>query len=58
VLTCPESESTATFLSWDDWGGFYAHVVPPQVDKNGNDLRAPELVISTTLFCEEDYKSA
>jgi phospholipase C len=38
--------STAIFLSWDDWGGFYDHVVPPQVDGNGYGLRVPGLVIS------------
>jgi phospholipase C len=33
-------------LSWDDWGGFYDHVVPPTVDVNGYGLRVPGLVIS------------
>src|SRR5260370_41871439 len=36
---------SAIFLSWDDWGGFYDHVIPPQVDQNGYGLRAPDLVI-------------
>jgi phospholipase C len=38
--------STAIFLSWDDWGGFYDHVQPPSVDANGFGLRVPGLVIS------------
>jgi phospholipase C len=38
--------STAIFLSWDDWGGFYDHVVPPIVDGQGYGLRVPGLVIS------------
>src|SRR5258708_6443085 len=38
--------STAIFLSWDDWGGFYDHVTPPTVDQNGYGLRVPGLVIS------------
>jgi phospholipase C len=38
--------STAIFLSWDDWGGFYDHVVPPAVDQNGYGLRVPGIVIS------------
>jgi phospholipase C len=38
--------STAIFLSWDDWGGFYDHVVPPAVDGQGYGLRVPSLVIS------------
>jgi phospholipase C len=38
--------STAIFLAWDDWGGFYDHVIPPRVDVNGYGLRVPGLVIS------------
>jgi phospholipase C len=25
--------STAIFITWDDWGGWYDHVTPPQVEK-------------------------
>ena len=42
----PEWNSTAIFLSWDDWGGFYDHVAPPTVDANGFGLRVPGIVIS------------
>jgi phospholipase C len=42
----PEWNSTAIFLSWDDWGGFYDHVSPPSVDANGFGLRVPGIVIS------------
>ena len=42
----PDWNSTAIFLAWDDWGGFYDHVVPPKVDQNGYGLRVPALVIS------------
>ncbi|HVO71820.1 MAG TPA: alkaline phosphatase family protein, partial [Aggregatilineaceae bacterium] len=42
----PDWNSTAIFLSWDDWGGFYDHVMPPKVDENGYGLRVPGLVIS------------
>ena len=38
--------STAIFLAWDDWGGFYDHVAPPSVDVQGYGLRVPALVIS------------
>ena len=44
----PDWNSTAIFLQWDDWGGFYDHVVPPTVDQNGYGLRVPALVISPT----------
>jgi hypothetical protein len=39
-------KSTAIFVTWDDWGGFYDHVVPPKVDVNGYGLRVPGLVVS------------
>jgi phospholipase C len=39
-------DSTAIFLCWDDWGGFYDHVKPPVVDAQGYGLRVPGLVIS------------
>jgi phospholipase C len=42
----PDWNSTAIFLAWDDWGGFYDHVVPPKVDALGYGLRVPGLVIS------------
>src|SRR5262245_56323907 len=41
-----EWKSTAIFLAWDDWGGFYDHVVPPNVDRLGYGLRVPGLVLS------------
>jgi phospholipase C len=34
------------FVSWDDWGGFYDHSLPPVIDQNGYGLRVPGLVIS------------
>ncbi|MHB8510734.1 MAG: phospholipase C [Actinomycetota bacterium] len=46
VMQGPDWSSTAIFLAWDDWGGFYDHVVPPVVDGNGYGLRVPALVIS------------
>ncbi|HLY84184.1 MAG TPA: alkaline phosphatase family protein [Acidimicrobiales bacterium] len=46
VMQSPEWDSTAIFLGWDDWGGFYDHVAPPKVDANGYGLRVPGMVIS------------
>jgi phospholipase C len=38
--------STAIFIQWDDWGGFYEHVKPPFEDYDGVGFRVPLLVIS------------
>jgi phospholipase C len=46
LMRSPEWGSTAIFLTWDDWGGFYDHVQPPRVDRDGYGLRVPGLVIS------------
>jgi phospholipase C len=46
VMRSPDWSSTAIFLSWDDWGGFYDHVVPPRIDQNGYGLRVPGMLIS------------
>jgi phospholipase C len=46
IMQSPEWDSTVIFLTWDDWGGFYDHVVPPVADENGYGLRVPGLVIS------------
>jgi phospholipase C len=46
IMRSPDWKSTAIFLAWDDWGGFYDHVTPPHVDENGYGLRVPGLVIS------------
>ncbi len=46
IMQGPDWSSTAIFLAWDDWGGFYDHVAPPHVDENGYGLRVPGIVIS------------
>jgi phospholipase C len=46
IMSGPDWRSTAIFLAWDDWGGFYDHVAPPNVDGQGYGLRVPAMVIS------------
>ena len=46
IMRSPEWKSSAIFLTWDDWGGFYDHVVPPKIDNAGYGLRVPGLLIS------------
>jgi len=38
--------STAIFVMWDDYGGWYDHVPPPYADYDGLGMRLPLLVIS------------
>lgn len=37
---------TAIFITWDEWGGLYDHVAPPEVDDLGFGFRVPMLVAS------------
>jgi len=46
IMNGPDWDSTAIFLNWDDWGGFYDHVAPPVADANGYGFRVPSLIIS------------
>ena len=50
IMRSPCWSSTAIFLSWDDWGGFYDYIVPPPIDENGYGFRVPGLVISPYLL--------
>jgi len=53
IMESPDWDSTAIFLAWDDWGGFYDNVVPPKIDANGYGLRVPGIVISP--YAKEGY---
>ena len=46
IMSGKDWKSTAIFLAWDDWGGFYDHVSPPVVGGHQFGLRVPGLVIS------------
>jgi phospholipase C len=39
-------DTTAIVVVWDDWGGWYDHVAPPQLDAMGLGFRVPMIVIS------------
>jgi phospholipase C len=47
--------STAIFVMWDEWGGWYDHVKPPYLDFDGLGFRVPLLVISP--FAKRGYVS-
>lgn len=46
VMQGPDWSSTAVFLTWDDFGGFYDHVAPPVSDAFGLGPRVPLIIIS------------
>jgi phospholipase C len=53
VELSPEWSSTAIFVVWDDYGGWYDHVAPPRVMTKLLSFRSPFLVISP--FAKENY---
>jgi phospholipase C len=46
IMQGPQWGSTAIFVTWDDFGGFYDHVPPPQTTTYGLGIRVPLIVIS------------
>jgi phospholipase C len=55
LMKGPLWKSTAVFVVWDDFGGFYDHVPPPQIDQFGLGPRVPLLIISP--FAKSGYIS-
>jgi phospholipase C len=48
-------QSTAIFVVWDDWGGWWDHVPPPYLDNDGAGIRVPMIVVSP--FAKNNYVS-
>ena len=46
LMQGPDWPTTAVFLTWDDFGGMYDHVPPPQLDEWGLGPRVPLIIIS------------
>jgi phospholipase C len=46
VEASPDWNTTAIFLVWDDYGGFYDHVAPPVISGDQLSFRTPMIVIS------------
>jgi phospholipase C len=42
----PSWKDSAMFITWDDFGGFYDHVAPQQIDEYGLGFRVPFIVVS------------
>jgi phospholipase C len=47
--------TTAIFVLWDDWGGWYDHVAPEQISVQSLGMRVPLIVISP--YAKADYVS-
>lgn len=47
--------NTVIFITWDDWGGWYDHVAPQQLDVMGLGFRVPLIVVSP--FARRGYVS-
>lgn len=53
IENSPAWSSTVIVLSWDDYGGYYDHVKPPNVDVEGYGFRVPLLVISPYAHADD-----
>ena len=38
--------STAILVTWDEGGGFFDHIAPPQLDRYGPGIRVPMIIVS------------
>jgi phospholipase C len=59
IMQGPNWNSTAIFILWDDFGGFYDHVAPPSQDLYGYSIRVPFIIISPyakqTIYGQQGY---
>jgi len=55
LMSGPNWSSSAVFLTYDDFGGFYDHVSPPSIDIYGLGPRVPLLIISP--YAKQGYIS-
>ena len=53
IMASPIWPSCVIFLTWDESGGFYDHLPPPQVDEWGYGFRVPMIIISP--FSRRDF---
>ena len=54
LMQSPEWASTVVFLTWDDYGGFYDHVAPQQIDQLGLGFRVPMIIISPFAYAKNN----
>ena len=49
VMNGPDAGSTLILVTWDEWGGFYDHVVPPVIDAGGYGFRTPLILVGSMV---------
>lgn len=54
LMTSPAWSNSVVFLTWDDYGGFYDHMPPKQLDPLGLGFRVPMLIISPFAYAAND----
>lgn len=54
VMNGPDWASTVIIVTWDDFGGFYDHVAPQNIDALGYGFRVPMLVISPFAYANDN----
>jgi len=63
IMQGPDWNTTAIFLTWDDFGGFYDNAVPANFDYYGFGVRVPMIIISpyakagTVVHTEYEFSS-
>lgn len=53
LMRSTDWSSSAFLWTYDDWGGYYDHVKPPQVDKYGYGFRVPALAVGP--YAKKDF---
>jgi phospholipase C len=54
VMKSPAWSSTVIILTWDDFGGFYDHVPPQNIDALGYGFRVPWMVIAPFAYANDN----
>lgn len=58
VMSGPDWASTGIVVTWDDFGGFYDHVAPQNIDQLGYGFRVPFLIISPYTYASDNTRNS
>lgn len=57
IMQSPAWSSTVIVVTWDDYGGFYDHVAPQNIDQLGFGFRVPYIVISPYAYATDNLSN-